>query len=67
MAHELIRSDVADGSKGEVSDPIGHVRSDPNSGSDRHTKSRRRVEKIGDGFAHGHDTQPAPNLAVRPK
>jgi hypothetical protein len=27
-------------------------------------KSRRRVEKIGDGFSHGHDTQPAINVAV---
>jgi len=26
------------------------------------TKSRRRVEKIGDGFSHRHDTQPAYNV-----
>jgi hypothetical protein len=27
-------------------------------------KSRRRVEKIGDGFSRGHDTQPATNVAM---
>jgi hypothetical protein len=26
-------------------------------------KSRRRIEKIGVGFTHGHDTKPATNLA----
>lgn len=30
-------------------------------------KSRRRVEKIGDGFSHRPDTQPATNLPVCPK
>jgi hypothetical protein len=31
---------------------------------DAQQKSRRRVEKIGDGSSHGHDTQPAINVAV---